>query len=134
MCKQYDNSRQNADLKNCVVKIVSWLLLQNVTFSISKLKMLCYLGNGVENVNQNQSNHIHSVEAFIQFLFNSLCCKSHSKFNSFFTGDSIHNNSWQLSHSMSILHNSIPFHLISKRFLTPEVYSFHVLEVPTFCS
>ena len=27
MCKQYDNSRQNADLENCDVKMISWLLL-----------------------------------------------------------------------------------------------------------
>ena len=55
-----------------------------------------------------ESFNSHSF-SWSSFLFNSLCSGSHS--NSIPSNwDSIHNNSRQLCHSLSILHNYIKFH------------------------
>ena len=87
----------------------------------------CNQGIGIEAIRQNHSIHIRSSEALIQFLYNSLCSRSHS--NSIpYNWDSIHNNSRQLCHSMSILHNSTPF---PKQLLIPEFHSLHILVVTT---
>ena len=70
-------------------------------------------GIGIEEIRWKHSIHIHLAEAVIQFLFNSLCSRSHS--NSIpYDWDSIHSNSSKFCHSISILHNSIPFHFIPR--------------------
>ena len=62
-------------------------------------------GIGIEEISQNHSIHIHLAEALIQFLFNSLCSRSHSN-SILYNWDSIHSNSSKFCHFISILHNS----------------------------
>ena len=122
--------QQYANLEAELDSLIAYVSLEHVTQFVSLATRItrwiheyCHWGYKAKSF-----NHIHSPEALIQFLFNALRARSHS--NSIpYNWDSIQINSSQLCHSISILHNSIPFHL--KQFLIPVIHILHILVFTT---